>query len=92
MLGMGPQAVGDEIDPDLINAGKLPVTELPGAAYFHHADSFAMMRGGHLDVAVMDAFQVSIVATSPTGAPEPRATSRPSAVRWIWPSAPKPCS
>ncbi len=59
MLGMGPQAQGDDIDPDLTNAGKLPVTELPGAAYFHHADSFAMMRGGHLDVCVMGAFQVS---------------------------------
>ncbi|MDG4664420.1 3-oxoacid CoA-transferase subunit B [Mycobacterium sp. 236(2023)] len=59
MLGMGPEAVGDEIDPDLTNAGKIPVTELPGAAYFHHADSFAMMRGGHLDVCVLGAFQVS---------------------------------
>ncbi|SKG75290.1 3-oxoacid CoA-transferase subunit B [Mycobacteroides abscessus subsp. bolletii] len=59
MLGMGPEAHGNAIDPDLINAGKIPVTELPGAAYFHHADSFAMMRGGHLDVCVMGAFQVS---------------------------------
>lgn len=59
MLGMGPEAVGAEIDPDLINAGKIPVTELPGCSYFHHADSFAMMRGGHLDIAVLGAFQVS---------------------------------
>jgi 3-oxoadipate CoA-transferase, beta subunit len=59
MLGMGPAAVGDQIDPDLINAGKVPVTELPGASYFHHADSFAMMRGGHLDVCVLGGFQVS---------------------------------
>jgi 3-oxoadipate CoA-transferase, beta subunit len=61
MLNMGPAAVGDQIDPDLVNAGKRPVTELPGASYFHHADSFAMMRGGHLDVAVLGAFQVSVV-------------------------------
>lgn len=59
MLGMGPQAHGDQIDEDLINAGKIPVTELPGASYFHHADSFAMMRGGHLDVCVLGAYQVS---------------------------------
>jgi 3-oxoadipate CoA-transferase beta subunit len=59
MLNMGPEAYGDDIDPDLINAGKIPVTELPGASYFHHADSFAMMRGGHLDVCVLGAFQVA---------------------------------
>jgi 3-oxoadipate CoA-transferase beta subunit len=59
MLGMGPEATGDDIDPDLVNAGKVPVTELPGASYFHHADSFAMMRGGHLDVCVLGAYQVS---------------------------------
>jgi len=59
MLGMGPEAHGDEVDPDLINAGKVPVTELAGASYFHHADSFAMMRGGHLDVCVLGAYQVS---------------------------------
>lgn len=59
MLGMGPTAVGNQVDPDLTNAGKVPVTELLGAAYFHHADSFAMMRGGHVDVCVLGAFQVS---------------------------------
>jgi 3-oxoadipate CoA-transferase beta subunit len=59
MLGMGPAAVGDAVDPDLTNAGKQPVTALAGASYFHQADSFAMMRGGHLDVCVLGAFQVS---------------------------------
>nr|WP_221380957.1 3-oxoacid CoA-transferase subunit B [Actinoplanes polyasparticus] len=73
MLGMGRPATGDEIDPDLTNAGKQPVTELPGASYFHHADSFAMMRGGHLDVCIMGAFQVSAggdLANWSTGAPD----------------------
>jgi len=59
MLHMGPAAAAGEEDWDLTNAGKQPVTELPGASYFHHADSFAMMRGGHLDVCVLGAFQVS---------------------------------
>jgi 3-oxoadipate CoA-transferase, beta subunit len=73
MLNMGRAATGDEIDPDLTNAGKIPVVELPGASYFHHADSFAMMRGGHLDVCVLGAFQVSAsgdLANWHTGAPD----------------------
>ncbi|GIE97095.1 3-oxoacid CoA-transferase subunit B [Paractinoplanes rishiriensis] len=73
MLNMGPPATGDDVDPDLTNAGKQPVTELAGASYFHHADSFAMMRGGHLDVCIMGAFQVSAggdLANWSTGAPD----------------------
>jgi 3-oxoadipate CoA-transferase beta subunit len=59
LLGMGPAPTAGEEDYDLINAGKQPVTLLPGGSYFHHADSFAMMRGGHLDICVLGAFQVS---------------------------------
>jgi 3-oxoadipate CoA-transferase, beta subunit len=73
MLGMGPEAHGDAVDLDLINAGKVPVAELPGASYFHHADSFAMMRGGHLDICVLGAYQVSArgdLANWHTGRPD----------------------
>jgi len=73
LLGMGPAPAPGGEDEDLINAGKQPVTLLTGGAYFHHADSFAMMRGGHLDICVLGAFQVSErgdLANWHTGAPD----------------------
>lgn len=73
LLGMGPAPAPGEEDPELINAGKEPVTLLPGGCYFHHGDSFAMMRGGHLDICVLGAYQVAAngdLANWHTGAPD----------------------
>jgi 3-oxoadipate CoA-transferase beta subunit len=73
ILGMGPAPAAGEEDEDVINAGKQPVTLLTGGSYFHHGDSFAMMRGGHLDICVLGAFQVSVqgdLANWHTGTPD----------------------
>ena len=73
LLGMGPPAAPGHEDPDLINASREPVTLLPGGAFFHHADSFAMIRGGHLDFCVLGGFQVSAggdLANWHTGTPD----------------------
>jgi 3-oxoadipate CoA-transferase beta subunit len=73
VLGMGPAPAPDEEDPDLVNASKRPVTLQPGGSYFDHADSFAMIRGGHIDICVLGAYQVSVtgdLANWHTGEPD----------------------
>ena len=82
LLGMGPSPT-DDGDPELINAGKRRVTAIEGASYFHHADSFVMIRGGHIDLCVLGALQVASngdLANWSTGGPD----AIPAVERWIW--------
>jgi 3-oxoacid CoA-transferase B subunit len=83
LLGIGPFPTEAEIDPDLINAGKQTVTARPGASYFGSHDSFAMIRGGHIDLAILGAMEVTDQATSPTGWCRAR-WSRAWAAPWTW--------
>jgi len=84
LLGMGPAPKPGQEDDEIINAGKQPVTLLPGGSFFHHADSFAMMRGGHVDFCVLGAFQVSAAGTLPTATPAARTRSPRSEEPWTW--------
>ena len=81
LLGVGPRPDADELDPDLIDAAKQPITALPGAAYFDSASSFAMIRGGHVDVAVLGALEVSAAGDIANWA-VPGRTCSASAARW----------
>ncbi len=91
LLGVGPAPAKGEEDPDLINAGKMPVTLLPGASIFHHNDSFMMIRGGHIDYALLGASRWLPMAISPTGQPVRTPSRRQSAVRWTWRPVQAPC-
>jgi 3-oxoadipate CoA-transferase beta subunit len=96
LLGMGPPPTEEERDLDLMNAGKKYVTIIPGAAYFHHADSFSMIRGGHIDVCVLGTMQVAAngdiaapcrlrqTEISPTGRQVHPMRSPRWVVPWIW--------
>ena len=89
ILGMGPPPAEADIDLELVNAGKAPVTLLPGGAYFHHADSFAMMRGGHLDICIMGGMRRR---QRRPGQLVARGQAPPWAAPWISRSAPGACS
>ena len=84
LLGMGPPPAAGEADPELINAGKKAVTAIPGAAYFHHADSFAMIRGRHIDICVIGAMQVSEKGDLANWSTGDRTPSRQWVGLWTW--------
>jgi len=89
VLGLGPKPEPGKEDPYLIDAGKNLTTLVTGGCYVHHADAFLMIRGGHLDVSLLGAFEVSETAISPTGLPRIRRFLPASAARWISRSAPR---
>lgn len=92
VLGRWTGAKPGEEDWDMINAGKEPISLAPGAAFFHHADSFGMMRGGHLTYACSAPSRSRPTVISPTGTPARRMRFPPLAARWTWPSAPSASS
>ena len=86
LLGIGPFPTEDQLDPDLINAGKQTITTLPGSSFFSSADSFAMIRGGHIDLSILGGLEVSATAIWRTGWCRAR-WSRARAARWTWSAA-----
>lgn len=85
ILGMGRSAIDDEIDTDIINASRKPIVLLQGASITEHTNSFAMMRGGHLDYSILGGFQVAKTGTWQTGSPMPPMPLQQLGARWIWP-------
>ena len=92
ILGVGPAPGANAVDLDLINAGKQPVTLVTGGSYVHHTDLFLMIRGGHLDLALLGAFEVAADGDLANWSGRRPGSAPASAGRWIWRSAPRRCS